>query len=87
MHSVAVTFDLDDLHIQRNEYVAHVKFLLDKTLERNGLSLGSVSLTDMDQTPFADLDENNAFNAEGMRKLSSVIANARKQRAQIDSDA
>lgn len=87
LRSVAATFELDELHIRRGDYVTQVKTLLDETLARNGLSLDSVSLTDMDQTPFASLDENNAFNAEGMRKLSSVIADAKKQRAKIDTEA
>lgn len=87
LRSIAATFEMDELHIRRGEYVSQVKALLDETLSRNGLSLDSVSLTDMDQTSFSSLDENNAFNAEGMRKLSSVIADAKKQRAQIDTEA
>jgi uncharacterized membrane protein YqiK len=60
--------------------------LLD-TLSRYGLQLDSVSLTALDQTPFAALDENNAFNAVGMRKLAEVIAKSKKERAEIDADS
>jgi flotillin len=44
-----------------------------------------VSLTALDQTPFEALDENNAFNAVGMRKLAEVIATSKKERAEIDA--
>lgn len=46
-----------------------------------------MSLTALDQTPFEALDENNAFNAVGMRKLAEVIATSKKERVQIDAEA
>ena len=46
-----------------------------------------MSLTALDQTPFEALDENNAFNAVGMRKLAEVIATSKMERAQIDGEA
>ena len=59
----------------------------DRHAGRYGLQLDSVSLTALDQTPFAALDENNAFNAVGMRKLAEVIAKSKKERAEIDADS
>ena len=47
--------------------------------------LESVSLTALDQTPFEALDENNAFNAVGMRKLVEVIAKSKMERAEIEA--
>ncbi|MFC3851987.1 flotillin family protein [Salinispirillum marinum] len=87
LRSVAATFTMDELHEKRGEFVSKVRGHLLESLERNGLALDSVSLTDMDQTPFNALDENNAFNAEGMRKLAEVIAKSKKDRANIDADA
>lgn len=87
LRSVAATFTMDELHEKRGEFVTKVRAGLLESLERNGLALDSVSLTDMDQTPFNALDENNAFNAEGMRKLAEVIAKSKKDRANIDADA
>lgn len=87
LRSVAARFTMDDLHEKRGDFVRQVKELLEPTMTSNGLALESVSLTDMDQTPFDALDENNAFNAAGMRKLSELIARSRKERADIDADA
>ena len=87
LRATAARFTLDELHEQRGDFVNQVKTHLDPLLAGNGLQLDSVSLTDMDQTPFDSLDENNAFNAAGMRALSELIARARKERADIDADA
>lgn len=87
LRAVAARYSLDDLHEKRGDFVRDVKTALEPRLEGNGLALESVSLTEMDQTPFTDLDENNAFNAAGMRKLSEMIARSKKERADIDADA
>lgn len=87
LRSVAATMTLDQLHENRAEFVAEVTKLLVDPLMKNGLALDSVSLSSMDQTAFSALDENNAFNAVGMRKLAEVIAKSKKERAEIDSDA
>jgi flotillin len=87
LRSVAARFTMDELHENRGRFVAEVREGLLESLARNGLELDTVSLTALDQTPFRALDENNAFNAVGMRKLAEVIAKSKKERAEIDADA
>ena len=87
MRSVAARMTMDELHENRVSFVAEVREMLAGTLGRYGLHLDSVSLTALDQTPFANLDENNAFNAVGMRKLAEVIATSKKERAEIDAES
>ncbi|MEK9962417.1 MAG: SPFH domain-containing protein, partial [Rhodobiaceae bacterium] len=87
LRSVAAQQTMDELHEGRGAFVKDVKSALTEEIRRNGLELESVSLTALDQTPFTALDENNAFNAVGMRKLAEVIANSKKERATIDADA
>jgi len=87
LRSVAAQQTMDELHEGRGAFVKEVKSALTEEIRRNGLELESVSLTALDQTPFTALDENNAFNAVGMRKLAEVIANSKKERATIDADA
>ncbi len=87
LRAVAARRTMDELHEGRSEYVREVREMIADDLAENGLRLQSVSLTALDQTPFAALDENNAFNAVGMRKLAEVIATSKKERARIDADA
>lgn len=87
LHSVAARMAMDELHENRSAFSSDVSESLKDVLSRYGLQLDSVSLTALDQTPFSALDENNAFNAVGMRKLAEVIADSKKQRAEIDADA
>ncbi|MGR3660315.1 MAG: flotillin family protein [Paracoccaceae bacterium] len=87
LRSVAAQMTMDELHEDRAEFVREVRETLKPTLERYGLQLDSVSLTELDQTPFSTLDENNAFNAVGMRKLAEVIAKSKKERAEIEGES
>lgn len=87
LRAVAAQMTMDELHENRADFVQEVQNAVSEDLTKNGLSLEAVSLTALDQTPFEALDENNAFNAVGMRKLAEVIATSKKERAQIDADA
>jgi len=87
LRAVAAQMTMDELHENRAEFVQEVQNAVSEDLLKNGLELESVSLTALDQTPFEALDENNAFNAVGMRKLAEVISTSKKERAQIDADA
>ncbi len=85
--SVAARYTMDELQDKRAEYAAEVSQMLETNLAQNGLVLESVSLKRLDQTPFHALDENNAFNALGMRRLAEIIAVNKKERAAIEADA
>ena len=87
LRAVAAQMTMDELHENRAEFVQEVQNTVSEDLLKNGLELESVSLTALDQTPFEALDENNAFNAVGMRKLAEVIADSKKERAEIDAEA
>ncbi len=87
LRSVAATMTMDELHENRGAFAQAVRASLTDTLGRYGLELDSVSLTAFDQTPFTALDENNAFNAVGMRKLAEVIAKSKKERAEIEGES
>jgi len=87
LRSVAAKMTMDELHENRSDFVQEVQNAVSEDLLKNGLELESVSLTALDQTPFESLDENNAFNAVGMRQLAEVIAHSKKRRALIDAEA
>ncbi|MFT7135767.1 MAG: flotillin [Akkermansiaceae bacterium] len=87
MLSVAARYTMDELQDNRAAYAKEVSDMLGENLAQNGLMLESMSLTRIDQTPFHALDENNAFNALGMRRLAEIIAVNKKERAVIEADA
>lgn len=87
MLSVAARYTMDELQDNRAAYAKEVSDMLSDNLAQNGLMLESMSLTRIDQTPFHALDENNAFNALGMRRLAEIIAVNKKERAVIEADA
>ena len=87
MLSVAAGYTMDELQDNRSGYAKEIGEILSDNLAQNGLMLESVSLTRIDQTPFHALDENNAFNALGMRRLAEIIAVNKKERAVIEADA
>ena len=85
--SIAANYTMDELQNERGRYVGQVEDILKLNLAQNGLILESVSLTRLDQTPFHTLDENNAFNAIGLRRLAEIVSNSKKERAVIEADA
>ena len=87
MQAVVATKTMDELHENRGDFVNRVAETLQENLAQNGLYLESASLVRLDQAPFSALDDNNAFNAVGMRRLAEVISSNKKKRAEIEADA
>ena len=55
-------------------------------LLKNGLELESVSLTRLDQTPIKYFDAQNAFDAEGLTKLTQQTQQCARERNEIEQD-
>jgi uncharacterized membrane protein YqiK len=86
LRSVAASMAMGELHEQRKQFVAAVQEAVQVDLKKNGLELESVSLTGLDQTAREYFNENNAFDAEGLTKLTEEIESRRKKRNQIEQD-
>ncbi len=86
LRSVAAQMSLDELHENRSAFVQQVQQAVAEDLTKNGLELESVSLTALDQTPMDSLDEDNVFNATGMKNQVERIAESKKRRAEIDAE-
>jgi uncharacterized membrane protein YqiK len=86
LRSVAASMAMGELHEQRKQFVAAVQDAVQVDLKKNGLELESVSLTGLDQTAREYFNENNAFDAEGLTKLTEEIETRRKKRNQIEQD-
>jgi len=79
LRSVAAEMTMTQMHEQRAEFVQKVQVQVKADLEKNGLELESVSLTNFDQTALEFFNENNAFDAEGRAKLERIIQDKRKE--------
>lgn len=87
VQAIVAAYTMEALHERRGAFVNAVRDALAENLKQNGLHLESVSLIRLDQAAFAALDQNNAFNAVGMRRLAEVITENRKRRAEIEAEA
>ena len=73
LRSVSAEMEMNELHEKRSDFVQKVQNALASDLEKNGLELESVSLTGLDQTNITHFDSNNAFDAQGLTKITKTI--------------
>ena len=86
LRSVAAGMTMNQLHEQRADFVQKVQQVSSNDLAMNGLELESVSLTGLDQTSIEHFNANNAFDAEGLTKLTEQIELRKKARNDIVQD-
>lgn len=86
LRSVAAGMTMAQLHEQRADFVQKVQQVSSVDLAMNGLELESVSLTGLDQTSIEHFNANNAFDAEGLTKLTEQIQLRKKARNDIEQD-
>jgi uncharacterized membrane protein YqiK len=86
LRATAATMTMQELQDKRREFVQAVQNAVAEDLEKNGLELESVSLTSLDQTAKSFFNPNNAFDAEGLTRLTEETEARRKQRNDIEQD-
>jgi uncharacterized membrane protein YqiK len=86
LRSVAAELTMHELHEQRTQFVQKVQSAVTEDLTKNGLELETVSLTGLDQTPREYFNPDNAFDAEGLTKLTEEIEMRRKMRNDIETN-
>ena len=86
LRSVAAGMTMAQLHEQRADFVQKVQQVSAADLAMNGLELESVSLTGLDQTSIEHFNANNAFDAEGLTKLTEQIELRKKTRNDIEQE-
>lgn len=80
LRAVAAEMTMTELHEQRAQFVQKVQTSVSEDLLKNGLELETVSLTGLDQTSKEHFNPDNAFDAEGLLKLTQEIEDKRKKR-------
>lgn len=83
LRSVASSMTMNDLHEKRANFVQAVQQAVESDLEKNGLELESVSLTSFDQTDRDFFNPDNAFDAQGLTRLTEEIEQRTKTRNDI----
>jgi uncharacterized membrane protein YqiK len=86
LRSVASAMSMEELHEKRVDFVQKVQNALTEDLLKNGLELETVSLTGLDQTSMQYFNPNNAFDAEGLTRLTEEIESRKKKRNDIEQD-
>lgn len=86
LRAVAAEMAMEELHEKRVDFVQKVQQAVSEDLLKNGLELESVSLTALDQTDQSFFNPQNAFDAQGLTKLTQEIQSRRKQRNDIEQD-
>lgn len=86
LRSVAAEMTMEELHEKRVEFVQRVQTTVSEDILKNGLELESVSLTALDQTSQDYLNPQNAFDAQGLAKITEIIEGKRKERNDIEQE-
>ena len=86
LRAVAAEMAMEELHEQRVSFVQKVQAAVSEDILKNGLELESVSLTGLDQTNKEYFNPDNAFDAEGLTKLTQEIEERRKKRNDIEQE-
>ncbi|MCL2725099.1 MAG: SPFH domain-containing protein [Polyangiaceae bacterium] len=86
LRATAATMSMKELQDKRRDFVQAVQNAVAEDLEKNGLELESVSLTSLDQTSKEFFNPSNAFDAEGLARLTQETEARRKQRNDVEQD-
>ncbi len=86
LRTVAAEMTMEEMHEKRGDYVKRVRAVVSADLLQNGLELETVSLTQLDQTAMEFFNPSNAFDAEGLTRLTETIETRKKKRNDIEQD-
>jgi len=86
LRTSAAEMTMEELHEKRGHYVRRVREAVAGDLTKNGLELEAASLTQLDQTSMEYFNPSNAFDAEGLTRLTEQIERRKKQRNDVEQD-
>lgn len=86
LRTAAAEMTMEELHEKRGSYVRRVREAVAEDLTKNGLELEAASLTQLDQTAMEFFNPSNAFDAEGLTRLTEQIERRKKQRNDVEQD-
>ena len=80
LRSVAAKKTLTELHTDREGFVEEVTRVVNTDLSENGLTLESVTISKLDQTSIASLNDDNIFDAQGKRTIAEITERQKTER-------
>jgi len=86
LRTAAAEMTMEELHEKRGAFIKRVRESVAEDLTKNGLELEAASLTQLDQTGMEYFNPSNAFDAEGLTRLTEQIEHRKKQRNDVEQD-
>ena len=86
LRTAAAEMTMIELHEKRGAYIRRVRETVAEDLTKNGLELEAASLTQLDQSGMEFFNPSNAFDAEGLTRLTEQIEHRKKQRNDVEQD-
>jgi uncharacterized membrane protein YqiK len=86
LRTSAAEMTMEELHEKRGSFIRRVREAVANDLTTNGLELEAASLTQLDQTAMEFFNPSNAFDAEGLTRLTEQIEHRKKQRNDVEQD-
>lgn len=85
LRTVAATKTLNELHTKRSDFADAVQAIVEQDLKHNGLTLESTTISRLDQTPPNALrEQDNVFDAQGLKTIAAVVQAQRVERNRIE---
>ena len=86
LRAASVSMTMQELLDKRQDFIQAVQNAVAEDLMKNGLELESVSLTSFDQTTKDFFNPDNAFDAEGLTRLTQETQKRSKERNEIEQN-
>jgi uncharacterized membrane protein YqiK len=86
LRAASVSMTMQELLDKRQDFIQAVQNAVAEDLTKNGLELESVSLTSFDQTSKTFFNPDNAFDAEGLTRLTQETQKRSKERNEIEQN-
>jgi uncharacterized membrane protein YqiK len=86
MGAAAASMTMEHIHEKRADFIRAVRAQVADSLTQNGMELEAVSLTNLDQADMKLFNPLNAFDAEGLTRLTEEIESRKKIRNDIEQD-
>ena len=72
LRTVAATKTIEQLNVERDDFMKRVTEIISPDLQHNGLTLETATISKLDQTDPKTLRDDNIFDAQGKRTISEI---------------